>query len=256
MFTVCFILIGIRANTTYPFVIAANRDEFHHRATEVAGFWPDHPALCAGRDLEAGGSWMGITRSGRFAALTNFSEAQSILNPRSRGQLVRDYLLGSAPAEQFIADQQPAFASFGGFNLLVGDWSSGIHWISNRYPTSKTLETGVFALSNHLLDTPWSKITNGKKAFASILESSFSTTALFDLLHHDTPAQDLKTDDDPITAHVQRIRSSIFVKSPDYGTRSSTVITISHDQQVRFIEHSFDIDGKCQNVVNVAFELQ
>ena len=252
----CFILIGIRANTTYPFVIAANRDEFHHRATEAAGFWPDHPALCAGRDLEAGGSWMGITRSGRFAALTNFSETQSILNPRSRGQLVTDYLLGSAPAEQFIADQQPGFDSFGGFNLLVGDWSSGIHWISNRHPTSKTLETGVFALSNHFLDTPWSKITNGKQAFSTILESDFSTKALFDLLHHDSPAQDLKTDDDPVTAQVQRIRSSIFVKSPDYGTRSSTVITISHDQQVKFIEHSFDIDGKCQNVVNVEFELQ
>ncbi|MEE2804852.1 MAG: NRDE family protein [Pseudomonadota bacterium] len=250
----CFILIGINANTRYPFVIAANRDEYHARATAPAQFWSDYPDLYAGKDEEAGGTWMGLTRYGRFAALTNFSEPQSHSGPRSRGQLVLEYLLGSGDADQYLTVQRPNFGQYGGFNLLVGECRTSLHWASNRHSNKRKLSSGVFALSNHLLDTPGSKISNGKMQFSKVLSSSFSQESLFDLLRDETPAEELSTQVSH-ASRIARLRSSVFVRSAEYGTRSSTVITIGRDDVVRYSERSFDSVGVQQATAAIEFKL-
>jgi len=223
----CLIFLGWQQHPDYRLVVAANRDEFYARPTAPAGYWQEAPDILAGRDLEGGGTWLGVTRAGRFAALTNYRSGDGHLaNAPTRGRLVSNFLLsGSSPGDylQSVAERADAY---NGFNLLVGDGES-LHWFSNRGGEPLMLESGIYAISNDLLDTPWPKVVCGKNRFRRLLEApDIDPAAVFDLLLDRQIAADAALPDTGIGLARERSLSPIFITAGDYGTRSSTVLLI------------------------------
>lgn len=235
----CLILAAWGIHPGHPLVVAANRDEFFARPTAVAGFWADAPFLCAGRDLEAGGTWMGVTRTGRFAALTNYRDpAQMRPAAPSRGRLVADFLAGSEAPASYLARTAEYGRSCNGYNLLVGDGRE-LWWSSNMGGAARRLEPGVYGLSNHLLDTPWPKVGAGKTALAQSLALLPDERPLFNLLRDDGIHPDDALPSTGVPLEWERLLSSAFVRSPEYGTRSSTVLRVGLDGWVTFDEQTW-----------------
>jgi uncharacterized protein with NRDE domain len=241
----CLILFAWQAHPRYRLVLAANRDEFHARPTRAADFWTSPRDLLAGRDLQAGGTWLGVTRTGRFAAVTNYREPLEPELPleRSRGELVTEYLAGRhaplAHAESLLA----CGTSFRGFNLLVGN-AEGLAYVSNR--SGRVLEpaAGSHGLSNHLLDTDWPKVRSGRARLGGLLRREcIEAEALLELLTErsllpgDMPED---ADDSEIRRHLM---NHYFIVSPTYGTRSSTVLLMERDGGIEFVERRFAPDG-------------
>lgn len=208
-------------------MVAANRDEFYARATAPAGFWDEAPDVLAGRDLEAGGTWLGVARGGRFAALTNFRGGTSAAaGAPSRGHLVSDYLRSQAAPDTYLDTLAGRAGDYNGFNLLLGDHEQ-LHWYSNRAAEPLALDPGVYGISNGLLDTPWPKLLRGKAAFAELAdERHVDVESMFDLLTDRQPADDADLPDTGIGLERERALSPLFITTPDYGTRSSTVLLI------------------------------
>lgn len=239
----CLILLAWRVHAHYPLVVAANRDEYHERRALPAGFWPDQGDILAGRDLDAGGSWLGITRSGRFAALTNFRDPDNRLpNPPSRGRLVADFLSGDTSPADYCQALDAIAAKYNGFNLLCADRDT-LYYCSNRAVAPHALPPGVYGLSNHLLDSPWPKVVHGKTRLASALDALPDTTPLFDLLGDDRPAAEQDMPRSGLSSEWERLLSAAFIRSPGYGTRCSTVLCRGADQRVLFHERRFAPDG-------------
>jgi uncharacterized protein with NRDE domain len=223
----------------YPLVVAANRDEFFARPTAPAAFWQDAPQVLAGRDLDAGGTWMGITRNGRFAALTNFRDpAQNRSAAPSRGGLVKDFLCGEQQPEDYLAHIATSGRECNGYNLLVSD-GAALWWSSNMGGAARALQPGVYGVSNHLLDTPWPKVGAGKTALARALDRLPDDEALFALLQDDGIHPDEHLPQTGIPLDWERLLSSAFVKSPDYGTRSSTVMCVGKNDWIGFDEQTW-----------------
>ena len=264
----CLILLAWQAHPDYPLVVAANRDEFYARATAPAAFWPEAPDLLAGRDLEAGGTWLGITRSARFAALTNYRDGNVQQRPDapSRGALVADFLRGCSMPENHLRQVQEKAQEYNGFNLLVGD-TQRIGYLSNsashettagydaRFPHAaiRWLSPGIYGLSNHLLNTPWPKLLAAKAAFAKALADLPDTSALFDLLADDEIVPDACLPQTGVPLAWERLLSAVFVKSPDYGTRASTVLMRRRDGQIHFVERAFGRGATCLGEVRKSF---
>lgn len=235
----CLILLAWRAHPDYPLVVAANRDEFFARPSAPATFWTESPRILAGRDLEAGGTWLGVSRQGRFAALTNFREGgkQRVAAP-SRGALVADFLIGSDDPAPYLARLAACGASYNGFNLFVSD-GQGLGYFSNHGAAPRWLTPGIYGLSNHLLDTPWPKLATAKAAFARALDNLPEQTAFFDLLADREIVPDTHLPETGVPLHWERILSAVFVSSPDYGTRASTLLTMHREGRVELVERSF-----------------
>jgi len=236
----CLILVAWKVHPSYPLVVAANRDEFHARPTAVAARWSDAPQVIAGRDLEAGGTWLGVTDAGRFAAVTNVREPGKPKGPRSRGCLAQNFLAGEMSPGDFagsVADDQ-----FSGFNLLVADTQT-LCYRSNRDGAARALPAGVYGVSNHLLDTPWPKLMTAKARFAEALDRLPDEQSFFDLLADDeiVPDDDLPATGIPL--EWERRLSAVFVRSPDYGTRASTLLLRRRDGTGMLVERSFDATG-------------
>lgn len=236
----CLILVAWQVHSDYPLVVAANRDEFHARPTAVAARWPDAPHVVAGRDLEAGGTWLGVTDAGRFAAVTNVREPGKPKGPQSRGRLTQDFLAGAASPGDFAAGV--ADGAFSGFNLLVAD-AQTLCYRSNRDGVARALPAGIYGVSNHLLDTPWPKLTTAKARFAEAIEHLPVEAPFFDLLADDeiVPDGDLPATGVPL--EWERRLSAVFVRSPDYGTRASTLLLRRRDGSGLLVERSFDAAG-------------
>ena len=235
----CLILVAWRVHPDYPLVVAANRDEFFARPTAPAAFWKDTPQLLAGRDLEAGGTWMGVTRSGRFAALTNFRDpAQNRSGAPSRGGLVADFLAGDESPQAYLERIALRGSQCNGYNLLVSEGET-LWWSSNMAGAPRPLQAGVYGISNHLLDTPWPKVGAGKTALALALDGLPDDQALFDLLRDDGIHSDEHLPQTGIPLDWERLLSAAFVKSPDYGTRGSTVLYIGRDGWTSFDEQTW-----------------
>lgn len=233
----CLILVAWQAHPDYPLVVAANRDEFFKRRTASADFWADSPKVLAGRDLEAGGTWMGITRGGRFAALTNFRDPASHQpDAPSRGRLVADFLTGSDSIDSYLAAMQPG--DYNGFNLLLGD---GVRLVafSNVSMQRHELTAGVYGLSNHLLDTPWPKVGAGKTALHAALAALPDERPLWNLLRDDTIHPDAELPATGVPLDWERLLSAAFIRSPDYGTRCSTVVKVGADGTATFDEQNW-----------------
>ncbi len=221
----CLILVAWQQHPEFPLVVAANRDEYFNRPTAPAAFWADHPQVLAGRDLVGGGAWLGITREGRFAALTNFRDPGRH-NPRapSRGRLVADFLCNETDIDAYLASLSPE--RYNGFNLLLCD---GLRLVafSNVSGERHELAPGIYGLSNALLDTPWPKVGAGKTALEAALAHLPDEHGLWALLRDDRPYPDAALPATGIPLEWERLLSAAFVSAPNYGTRSSTLLTFS-----------------------------
>jgi uncharacterized protein with NRDE domain len=232
----CLIVFAWQVIPSVPLIAAANRDEFYQRATAPAGSWPEHPQIYAGRDLQAGGSWMGITQPGedggpsRFAAITNIrAPSEHKDNAPSRGQLVSDYLAGSMTPQEYVAAIRPTADQYNGFNLVLGDRDTLI-WYSNKGDhdprNGQPLESGIYGLSNALLDAPWPKVLKTKAQFASLLCLGAPEEAFFEMLSDTTPASDQRLPETGVPLELERVLSAVRIESPGYGTRTSTVVKL------------------------------
>jgi uncharacterized protein with NRDE domain len=240
----CLILVAVDAHPKYGLVIAANRDEFYDRPTEPAAFWPGAPGLLAGRDLREGGTWIGITRTGRISAVTNYRDPVSMKpGSPSRGKLVADFLLGRENAVQYLERLAPDADRYSGFNLLAGQREE-IYWYSNHGKEIAKLVPGIHGLSNHLLDTPWPKVKKGTDALGMVLAAEVpSVEELFRLLADRAAASDSSLPDTGIGLESERMLSPLFIASPGYGTRSSTIIMMDRNGSIAFTERSFGPGG-------------
>ena len=236
----CLILVAWQVHPGHPLVVAANRDEFFARPTAAAARWADAPQVIAGRDLEAGGTWLGVAAGGRFAAVTNVREPGRPAGDRSRGRLTADFLAGDAAAADYVAAIDGAAHS--GFNLLVGDGRE-LWYASNRIDAPRPLAPGIYGVSNHLLDTPWPKLATAKARFAEALRQLPATGAFFALLADDEIVADENLPATGVSLEWERRLSAIFVRSPQYGTRASTVLTVDSAGGARLHERRFDAGG-------------
>lgn len=245
----CLIVFAWRAHPRFPLVVAANRDEFYGRPTAPAAFWDDRPELLAGRDLSAGGTWLGVTRGGRFAAVTNVREPgrPPPEGAWSRGRLVAGFLAGDGSTAAYLDRVSGDADRFAGFNLLAGDGDT-LGWLSNRGDGARLLEPGVYGVSNALLDTPWPKVELGKADLRSVIASSAAGSAtdeemearLFASLARRDPAPDARLPATGVGTEFERALSSAFIATPGYGTRSSTVLTVDIDGRVSFTERTVE----------------
>lgn len=241
---VCLLFCCHDAHHEYPLILLANRDEFYERPTRAARFWPGEPAVLGGRDLKRGGTWLGVTRSGRWAALTNFREPSDAVFERSRGDIVRDYLTGMWNARSFTEHLSGIAGEFDGFNLLLGDRRESL-WFSNRSEETRTLGTGVYGLSNHLLETPWPKVSAGKRMLIAQLRGDLAPDQLFEPLA-DRTVYETGLPATGVEPEVERMLSSAFISSAYYGTRSSTLLIMDRQNRVYFEERTYDnrTDGR------------
>jgi uncharacterized protein with NRDE domain len=239
----CLIFLSLNQHPSYKLIIAANRDEFYARKTAPAHFWEDYPRILGGRDLEASGTWMAMNKNGKISLVTNYRDPANInLNAPSRGQLVSDFLVNGDTPEEYLTKVSQRAAQYNGFNLLTG-YPDALWYLSNYGQGIQKLESGVYGLSNHLLDTPWPKVLRGKEKFSNaIRDSVLEPGTLFELLYDEQRAEDQLLPDTGIGLDRERALSSMFIKTNGYGTRCSTVILISHDNQVLFSERVYDLD--------------
>ena len=254
----CLILFSLHHHPGYPLIVAANRDERYERRSAALGFWPDAPHVAGGRDLEAGGTWLGITRAGRWAALTNFRQPGSYrTDAPSRGRLVSDYLLGAIAPEHYLARIEPGAHTYNGFNLLVGDLDA-LHYLSNRDGGARRIEPGVHGVSNHLLNTPWPKVALGRKYLQDLpLESSDAIVeALLERLRDATRPADADLPDTGIGPDRERALSPPFIEAESYGTRASTVIVVNAQGEVTIRERRFGPVGTPLGSSELAFRLE
>jgi uncharacterized protein with NRDE domain len=253
----CLIVVAWRARADMPLVVAANRDEWRERPAEPARWWPDHPEIFAGRDLQAGGTWMGITRGGRFAAVTNFRDpSDKRSTARSRGGLVTEFLLGAESPARFLSNLSARAHEYNGFNLILGDRAS-LFYYGSREGEPRAIEPGVHGLSNHLLDEPWPKVVRGRSRMEAALSSPGDdpTPALFDLLSDVESAPDDELPNTGVGTAWERRLASALITGEEYGTRVSTVLTLSSSGNVTFEERARAGDGFVTGITLEQFTL-
>jgi uncharacterized protein with NRDE domain len=249
----CLLLFAYNSHPEYRLILAANRDEFHRRPTEAANWWSDAPDIFAGRDLEKSGTWMGVNKNGKFAALTNFRDvSQRNTNAPSRGLLVSDYLRGNFSPAEYLAQLTQSADQHEAFNLFLGDKQS-LWFFSSRDKIAQELKSGVYGLSNATLDEPWPKVTHGKQGLTQILAENANENNLFSLLADRTIYHDDHLPQTGVPLEWERRLSATFIVSPEYGTRCSTLLLIGKDGRMEFVERSFDPNGEMTETKRVDF---
>ncbi len=239
----CLILFAIEQHKDYPFIVIANRDEFYARPTRPAHWWEDIPTVFAGRDLQANGTWMGVDRRGRFAAVTNVREpgiGQGA--PNSRGDLPRIFLQGNLTAEHYLQRLQADKGNYAGFNLLLSD-NSGCWFVSNRSDGISRISAGTYGVSNGRFDEPWPKLETGKLALQKNLQTAVDVDSLFEILSDRDQADDETLPRTGVSKAFERLLSSRFIRSNEYGTRASTVVLFSTNNTISYSEQNFDHHG-------------
>lgn len=238
----CLIFLSVQDHPHYKLIVAANRDEFYQRKTAPADYWQDHPEILGGRDLEAHGTWMAMNKKGHIAMVTNYRDIRNIkpVAP-SRGALVTNYLLETGSPENYLNQLVLKDDAYNGFNLIVG--SAEELWYHSNYKKGVyRLSPGLYGLSNHLLDTPWPKVERGLEKMREILTADeISSDSLFEVLVDDVIASDDKLPDTGVGLERERALSSMFIKSPGYGTRCSTVVLVDKSNNVQFSERVYDL---------------
>lgn len=232
----CTIFLAYKLLPGLPLVLASNRDEYYARPSQSMSFWQDAPHVLAGRDLKAGGTWLGVNHHGRLAAVTNYRqipETQGIT--QSRGLLTASFLDQQPPIESFCEELEAKRDHYPGFNLLFGSLNEGLYYFSNRANGHHKLKPGIYGLSNHLIDTPWPKVKNGKALLESWAPTSAAWTQfkLFRLLSDKTIAEDHTLPDTGVGLEWERRLSATFIESKAYGTRYSTVLRFYDDARVQ-----------------------
>lgn len=254
----CLISFAYKYPEDFYLVLAANRDEFYSRKTRKADYWEENSEIWGGKDLEGGGTWMGIRKDGKFSFLTNYRNLHldPVLHPKSRGNLVREFLLNDDSAEEYIDRIRDSGNEYEGFNLVVGDLNSAIYW-NNRKDLILDLPPGVYALSNGILDEPWFKTDRLKNRFTEELEKmakgisenppsspgipgqgqrwsertiDLASEAFFSILKDTTQAPDDRLPDTGLEKWKEKALSSSFIQTPGYGTRSSTYVALKQSK--------------------------
>lgn len=249
----CLIVLALGQHPELPLIIAANRDEFHVRPTQAAGWWADRPDILGGRDLQAGGSWLAVHRSGRFAMVTNFRDAAPP-TPRalSRGRLITDFLDGDVSPQAYLDGiDEDAYA---GFNLIVGD-GDNVAYLSNREPGRRDLAPGIYGLSNALLDGPWHKVERSKKGLGELLRNDrINESALLQLMQDRERAPVATVDTGHLDFATAHAVSAPFIVMPQYGTRCTTVVLAGRNGRWRFTENRFDAAGRSRGQTRLSFD--
>ncbi|QFU77493.1 NRDE family protein [Halioglobus maricola] len=255
----CLILFSYRQHPRYPLLLAANRDEFHARPTQSARFWPERPKLLAGRDLQAGGTWMGITRNGRFAAVTNFRDPERTrAAPRSRGDLTLGFLEGDESPASYLHRLSASAGEYAGFNLLLGD-RAGLWYYSNSAPTPSApqqLQPGTYGLSNALLDTPWPKVQRGKQALRSLTGGAVDHSQLAEVVASGELAEQDELAEVGLHGEMDQMLSAQFIVNEAYGTRATTTLWQDQEGMTSWRELSFDAGGNRVDRVTEQFLLE
>lgn len=251
----CLILLMWRVHPDFPVVLAANRDEFHDRPSAAAAWWTGRSEILAGRDLKAGGTWLGVTRRGRFAALTNYRDPQMPrLDTRSRGELVTEILESELPVADALAHLRDVGRHYNGFNMIFSD-GERLGIFESVRGAGRELQPGIYGLSNHLLDTPWPKVKNSKTRLAAALADLEDVGAILDVLRDDRPAADADLPQTGVRLEWERLLSSAFVRAQDYGTRCSTIFRLEGDGCATFDEWSWDPEGEETGRTRFQFEI-
>ena len=246
----CLIIFAYQSDPRFPLVVAANRDEIFARPTAQAALWTDEEfgqKILSGRDKQAGGTWLGITQSGRFAAVTNIRDpSQTERGARSRGDLTREYLAGNDSPQQYCKRLTERYDQFAGYNLLVGD-SNSLFYVNNHEEKVWEIEPGVHGLSNGLLNSSWPKVDNGKTRLQALMQQpeELTTDALLAMMRDRSQAEDADLPDTGISIEIERRLSSAFIlnSAQKYGTLCSTALIVGKLQPTRFTEQNFDLLG-------------
>lgn len=237
----CLILFSYQMHMDYRLILAANRDEFYSRPTAPLDYWAEHPDLLAGRDLKSSGTWLGVTQTGRIAAVTNYRDPNTCMqNAPSRGTLVSHYLAGNSSPRQYLKAISKISHTYNGFNLITGD-ESGLYYYSNRATGIQKLNPGFYGISNHLLNTAWPKVQKSKARLQAQLmgKEKLVIEKIWRALADRTPALDSELPDTGVGMQWERILSPVFITSPDYGTRSSSIVLINKSGQTTIMERTF-----------------
>jgi len=248
----CLLRFNWQPNGATPLTLVANRDEFHQRPALPAQFWPEHPHILAGKDLSAGGTWLGVTKQGYFAALTNVRQLPSPhQGDISRGQLVLDYLSDQPEPQQYLAHIHQQANRYDGFNLIVGNRHECWYYTNHQSNGPVELHAGLYGLSNAALDTPWPKLNAAKRHLQSWLEQG-RHAPLHTILRDPATYPQAMQPDTGIGQPWETLLSSAFIISENYGTRASTALQI-HQNGIQFEEASYDTAGDVRQLVNFDF---
>jgi uncharacterized protein with NRDE domain len=251
----CLIVFAYKSHPDYKLILAANRDEFYDRPTEVAKWWEDHPHILGGRDLKAKGTWMGVDKRGRFSAVTNFRDFSNVREEaKSRGDLPVDFLKNGTSASAYLSNVLKEADQYNGFNLLTMD-EEMVH-VSNHENKVNVLNEGVFGLSNALLDTPWPKVEKAKAAFNHTINNHFQMKDLLGVMQDSSIAADEQLPQTGLPIEMERAVSAMCIRTPNYGTCCSTAITIDYDGNVQFLEKSYHVGDREAGEVSYTFQTE
>jgi uncharacterized protein with NRDE domain len=255
----CLILFAYKTSPRWPLILASNRDESYARPTQSAEFWADSNGLLAGRDLDKGGTWLGLTKRGRFAAVTNYREgAQQPNYPKSRGVLVENFLRGHVQSLDYLEQVRSEQHLYAGFGCLLGDLSN-LYFYSNRSDEIECVQTGVHGLSNAFLNTPWPKLEKGKQQLHRLItaESSLNAEVLLEMLADRETFEQDQLPQTGVDSHREKVLSSKFIAVDErYGTKSSTVIMVHESGDAHFVERSFGPWGHLIGESNFKFAME
>lgn len=254
--TMCLVNFQLKTHHKYKLILAANRDEFYARPTAQAHFWEDKPFILAGRDLLGMGTWLGITKQGRFATLTNIRHpGEQMDGKKSRGEILANYLSSDITPEHFLEQLIDEKDSYPGFNLLLGT-PDHLCYFNNQQGYIEKVNQGTHGLSNHFLDTAWPKVVKGNQMLESYVKDRdvINPDRLFDMLAHSEEAALEDLPDTGVAVELEKKLSPLFIKTPDYGTRSSTVLLVDYNDHVHFIERTYK-NGRFYGEVDYAFDI-
>jgi len=252
----CLITFAWDVHPKYKLILAANRDEFYKRPSATAGFWHDDPNILGGKDLQAGGSWMTVSKQGKFAAVTNFRDPKNIRpDAASRGKLPTNFLQTIQSAEEYLNSIHEKAGRFNGFNLLVGNFHELFHY-SNYERKLNPISRGVHGLSNALLNTPWPKVELAKEKLDKLIREDFNHDDLIAMMADEAIADDEVLPDTGIPKDMERSLSSMCIRMPEYGTCCSTAITVDRDGKVEFTEKSYPVGNRKDQTVRFSFEVK
>jgi len=240
----CLLTFSWKKHADYRLILLANRDEFYERKTQKADFWEENPAILAGKDLEAGGTWLGIHQNGNFTALTNYRNLKNLkTNAPSRGKLPLDWLESTDTAPHYLEKIQATASTYNGFNLLIGNLEN-LYYFSNYQNQIRPLEAGIYGLSNHLLDTDWFKVQKLKQNFSESIDKGVDIDVFFSLLKDTQFPPDQQVQQTGLSFEMEKMLSPIFLKNPKYGTCCSTVLTIDYNNEVNFVERNYNAENE------------
>lgn len=236
----CLIVFAYKYHPKYPFILAGNRDEFYARPTQKLHEWSSDPKIYAGKDSKEGGTWLGINENGKMAAITNFRDLTKIEeNAPSRGNIATDILLSNEPIAKQLSDLKHEYQKYNGFNLIAGDLHN-LYYLTNEKDQIYKIQPGLYGISNAFLNTPWPKTNDALQLFTSALNGDIPNEAgIFELLGNTATYPDHMLPKTGLSPEMEKAVSSIFIKTEDYGTRSSALIMIDQKANVKFIEKTY-----------------